>query len=132
MLAFVDEELVKKLLFDREFQSAIVNAPPDYLDRIGIPVMDDLSLKSSLDFIQVFVTGKLEFLLQLPKIIRALRPGGFLWICYANENSKKPTDMNRYILWAEMAKVGMLAVAMLSLDDNWSAMRFQPVRKPGK
>ncbi|PPD57316.1 hypothetical protein [Dehalogenimonas etheniformans] len=126
----MDEELVKKLLFKREYQAAILNAPPDYLDRIGIPVMDDISIKASLDFIQVFVTGKLEFLLQLPKILRALKPGGLLWIAYSANNSRMPADVNRYILWAEMAKFGMAGIAMISIDDTWSAMRFQPVGKP--
>jgi hypothetical protein len=61
----------------------------------------------------------------LPRIIRALKPKGLLWICYASETSKIPTDVNCYILWAEMAKVGMVAVAMMSIDKTWSAMRFQ-------
>ncbi|APV45177.1 hypothetical protein Dform_01859 [Dehalogenimonas formicexedens] len=125
----MDEELIKKLLFKREYQAAILNAPPDYLDRIGIPVMDDISIRASLDFIQVFVTGKLEFLLQLPKILRALKPGGYLWVSYSSDNSKIPADVNRYILWAEMAKFGMAGVAMIAIDDTWSAMRFQPVGK---
>ena len=126
----MDEALVNKLLFDREYQAAILNPPPDYLDRIGIPVMDDISIKSSLDFIQMFATSKLEFLLQLPQVMRALKPGGLLWISYSRDSSKMPADMNRYILWAEMAKFGMAAVAMVSIDDTWSAMRFQPAVKP--
>jgi hypothetical protein len=128
----VDEDLVRKLLFKRDYYAAILNAPPGYLDRIGIPVMDDISIKQSLDFIQIFVTGKLEFLLQLPHILRALKHGGLLWICYSGENSKIPTDVNRYILWAEMAKVGMSAVAMFPIDETWSAMRFQPTGKVRK
>jgi hypothetical protein len=125
----VDEDLVRKLLFKRDYYAAILNAPPGYLDRIGIPVMDDISIKQSLDFIQVFATSKLDFLLQLPQVLRALKPGGILWICYSSENSKIPADVNRYILWAEMAKFGMAAVAMFPIDETWSAMRFQPTGK---
>lgn len=125
----MDDVLVKKLQFKRDYNAAILNAPSDYLDRLGIPVIGDLSIRSSLDFIQVFVTGKLEFLLQLPVILRALKPDGLLWICYSGDSTKMPTDVNRYILWAEMAKLGMVAVAMIPIDEIWSAMRFQPSGK---
>ena len=128
----MDGELVKKLSFKREYRAAVINAPPDYLDRLGIPVIGDLSMRSSLDFIQVFFSNRLDFLLQIPKIIRALEPEGLLWICYASEGSRVPTDLNRYILWAEMAKFGMACVAMISIDKTWSAMRFRPKGKVGR
>jgi len=128
----MDDELVKKLSFKREYRAAIVNAPPDYLDRLGIPVIGDLSVRSSLDFIQIFVTNKLDFLLQIRRVIWALEPEGMLWICYSREGSKVSTDLNRYILWAEMAKFGMAGVAMISIDENWSAMRFRPKGKVGR
>ena len=128
----MDNELLKKLFFKPEYRAAILHAPPDYLDRIGIPVIGDLSVRSGLDFIQVFATNKLSLLLQLPRIIRALEPDGLLWISYPEYGSKIPTDLNRYILWAEMGKYSMAGVAMISIDDNWSAMRFSPIGKVGR
>jgi len=128
----MDDELVKKLSFKREYRAAVINAPPDYLDRLGVPVIGDLSVRSSLDFIQVFVKSKLDFLLQMPNIICALEPEGLLWICYFREGSTMVTDLNRYILWAEMSKFGMAGVAMISIDETWSAMRFRPKGKVGR
>ncbi len=128
----MDETLVKKLCFKPEYRAAILNAPPDYLDRIGIPVIGDLSVRSGLDFIQVFVKNKLSLLLQLPRILRALEPNGLLWISYPQYGSKVPSDLNRYIIWAEMSKFKMAGVAMISIDENWSAMRFSPVGKVGR
>jgi hypothetical protein len=124
----MDDALVNKRFFKPEHKAAVLNAPPGYLERLGIPVIGDLSNKSSLDFIQAFVTDKTALLPLAPNMIRALKPDGLLWLCYPKGGSKVKTDLNRDILWAEMGKFGLAGVAMVSIDDTWSAMRFRPKR----
>ncbi len=42
------------------------------------------------------------------------------------------TDLNRDILWAEMAPHGVTGMSLVALDGSWSAMRFRPSDKAGK
>jgi hypothetical protein len=128
----MDDALANKLFFKPEYRAAILDAPEDYLERLGIPVIGDLSVRSSLDFIQVFVTAKINLLPIMPDLIRALKPNGLLWISYPKGGSKVQTDLNRDILWAETAKFGLAGVAMISIDEIWSAMRFRPSGRIGK
>ncbi len=124
----MDNALIRKLFFKPEYKAAVLNAPPGYLERLGIPVIGDLTAKSSLDFIQAFATKKTDLLPLVPGMIKALKSDGLLWLCYPKGGSKVNTDLNRDILWAEMGKFGLAGVAMVSIDDTWSAMRFRPKR----
>ena len=55
------------------------------------------------------------------------RPDGLLWLCYPKGTSKVKTDVNRDILNRRLAEeYGLEGVAMVSIDDTWSAMRFKP------
>jgi len=92
----------------------------------------DLSGKVGLDFIQAFIREKKELPSPVPNIIKALKPDGLLWLSYPKGTSKVKIDLNRDILWAEMARYGLAGVALVSLDDTWSAMRFRPADKVGK
>ena len=61
--------------------------------------------------------------------IRAAKHDGLLWISYPKGSSKVKTDLNRDILRGLLHKEGLDAVAMISIDDVWSAMRFRPVKE---
>jgi len=54
------------------------------------------------------------------------------WISYPEQTSKIKTDLNRDILWKLMEKHGLVRVAMISIDNVWSAMRFRPAAKVGQ
>lgn len=64
--------------------------------------------------------------------MRYLKPDGMFWISYPKQTSKVKTDLNRDILWKLMEKHGLAGVAMISIDNVWSAMRFRPADKVGK
>ncbi len=61
-----------------------------------------------------------------------LKPDGLLWICYPKGGSRVKTDLNRDILWEEMKKYKLAGVAMVSVDNVWSAMRFRPAENVRK
>ncbi len=51
-----------------------------------------------------------------------------LWVAYPKGTSKKyKSDYNRDTGHALMAKVGLDGVSLVSLDEDWSAMRFKKV-----
>jgi hypothetical protein len=62
----------------------------------------------------------------VPRLTASLAEGGVLWICYPKLTSSKAGELSRDLLWKELGKHGLRAVAQVALDDTWSAMRFIP------
>jgi hypothetical protein len=62
----------------------------------------------------------------VPKLVAALADGGVLWICYPKLTSTRAGELSRDGLWNEVSRFGLRPVAMIALDDTWSAMRLVP------
>ena len=48
-----------------------------------------------------------------------------VWICYRKGNA---AEINRDKLWVVMSRYGWKAVAQVSLDDVWLALRVRPLK----
>ena len=79
------------------------------------------------DFIQLFVTSRSELEAQLKDLKPALKPGGLLWVTYPKGTSKIKADINRDTINQYARSIGLQGVAMISVDDTWSALRLKPV-----
>ena len=78
----------------------------------------------------LFVNSLAEVDKLTPKAIKAVKPGGMLWIAYAKGSSKVDTDVNRDRLWAAVQPIGWQPIRQIALDEVWSAMRFKPMSAP--
>jgi hypothetical protein len=105
-----------------------VNAPPGYRSRIGALPPNASVLKpggAPAEVIQVFVKSRAELEAELPKLKRALAQNGLLWVTYAKGTSKMKGDINRDSIAAYARTIGMEGVSMISIDDDWSALRLK-------
>jgi hypothetical protein len=50
-----------------------------------------------------------------------------LWVTYHKGTSKVKTDINRDTINAYAHSIGWEGVAMISIDDDWSAMRLKRI-----
>lgn len=119
--------VAQKLLLKPGSRALVLNAPPDYLDRIltGVPLEQRLA-GGRYDFIQLFAARRDEVLAQGPQLRQALKPDGVLWVSYP-KGKALPTDLNRDILRVALAEVGLEAVSQVAIDDVWSALRAKVV-----
>jgi hypothetical protein len=127
--------LIKKLLIKPGYRMAVLNAPAGYLDGLGtLPEGVELvtNPRSPLDFVHLFVKDKAAFEKLAAQALPFLKDDGIFWISYPKGSSKMKTDLNRDILWKLVEKHGLAGVAMVSIDEVWSAMRFRPADKVGK
>ena len=123
-----DKSIAEKLLIKPGRTVLFVNAPPGYRTRIGALPPNTTILKSGgapAEVIQVFVKSRAELEAELPKLKRALAPNGLLWVSYAKGTSKMKGDINRDSIAAYAHTIGMEGVAMISIDDDWSALRLK-------
>ena len=84
------------------------------------------SLEGEFDVIQFFVTKRKKLEDELSRLSNALRSRGLVWVTYPKGN-QLDTDINRDSIVAYAKTIGLKAVAQVSVDDIWSALRFKVV-----
>jgi hypothetical protein len=80
------------------------------------------------DLVLLFLhsSGELEALLPVAKA--RLAPGGALWVAYVKGTSKlHAAGLHRDTIRAHAETLGLDAVAMIAVDDDWSALRLKAV-----
>ncbi len=118
----------QKLLIKPGYQVLLVNAPDTYraaFDPLPANVQIFTETVNPVDLIQVFITSKQELEEYLRKLKGLLKPKGLLWVSYPKGKGKNKPDINRDIIWEYAKIVGFEAVAMVAIDEIWSAMRLK-------
>lgn len=127
--------LAKKLQLKPGMRLIVMNPPPGYVESLGeLPEGARLEEKASgsFDFVQLFVKDSAELRRFAPKVARAVKHDGLLWISYPKRSAKVKTDLSRDVIWDLVKDEGLLGVSLISVDDTWSAMRFRPAERVGK
>jgi len=134
----MNEQWLKKLRLTADLHGLIVNPPhASYAEQLGLPNMqirhishvEQVQLfaeQHTQQFILLFVSSLQELAAYGPAAIQAVEVDGLLWICYPKGSSKIKTDINRDTGWQLLKTMGQEGVALVSLDDTWSAMRYRP------
>jgi hypothetical protein len=131
----MNEALVKKLRLPESGRVAVIEPPEGYIQQIGKSEEQTVFQPDSdaaYDFVQLFARDSTDVRRLAPAAIRAVKPDGLLWMCYPKGTSKLKTDINRDTGWQVVAQAGWEGVALVSVDDTWSAMRFRPLAAVGK
>jgi predicted CoA-binding protein len=124
------KSIAQKLQIRENYSVLFVNEPKGYRSMLGkLPANVTLLTEptKSIDVVQVFVTSKREFESQLSDLKSLLSRKGLLWITYPKGTSKVKADINRDSIRQFAQKIGLQAVAMISIDDTWSALRLKIV-----
>jgi len=99
------------------------------VDELGqLPESVELADKpdGTFDLVHFFAKDREELNRFAPKAIRAVKPGGLLWIAYPKGGSKIQTNLTRDVGWDIVKKAGLENVAQVSINETWSAGRFRP------
>ncbi len=124
-----EKSVAQKLLVKPGYKVLLVNAPKNYSEMLG-PLPQGVTLlkttpKAAADLVQLFVADRRELKAQLGKVKQALAPTGLLWVTYHKGTSSVKTDINRDTIAAYALTIGLRPVAMVSIDDDWSALRLK-------
>lgn len=121
--------LSKKLHIKTGYRGIIIDPPNGYTNMLApLPEGTTLMKKGGkdLDFVQLFVLDISKLTKKAPGAIAALKEDGLLWISYPKKSSGLKSDLTRDSVWEVMKPFGWRGVAMISIDDTWSAFRFRP------
>jgi hypothetical protein len=125
-----DKSIVQKLFIKPGDQFLLINPPAEYLAQIGELPDGALILSDSsclVEIIQLFIANRVELETQLPRLKELMAPKGMIWITYHKGTSKVKTDVNRDTINAYAHTIGLEGVAMISIDDDWSALRLKMI-----
>jgi hypothetical protein len=124
--------LFKKLNYKNQSPIWIINSPESFkneLDEIArfTEVKTNLPVGSDKpDFILTFAVMKQELDKLSEAVLPYLQKETVLWFAYPKGTSKKyKSDYNRDKGWDVITKERYGGVRMISIDDDWSALRFK-------
>ncbi|MBL0385204.1 YdeI/OmpD-associated family protein [Tumebacillus sp. ITR2] len=122
---------VKKLRLRPDAKAVVLNAPEGYLDLLGnldgYDLRTDVDEPGTFEFVQVFVKSVAELAQWAPRAIQALNgPNAMFWIVYPKKSGKIKTDITRDVGWDVLDQAEYEGVALVSVDETWSSMRFRP------
>jgi hypothetical protein len=128
------EELLKKLNYKGQKSIAVINAEKNFL-KAFIAELKDASIHTEIDqrcpyeFILLFVKSIAEVDYHAPLALHNLTADGIIWFCYPKKSSKKfKSDLERERGWKALNDLNFHSIRMISIDDDWSAMRFRNIK----
>jgi hypothetical protein len=83
--------------------------------------------KGPADVVLLFAMNRKELEQYLPAAKEALGEKGSLWVAYLKQTASKATDINRDSINAYLKENGITAVAMISIDGDWSGLRAKRI-----
>jgi hypothetical protein len=126
-------EIFRKLNYKEGYKIVILNSPKSFDEEIdklksNAVVNKSISKNVNIDFIMLFVKMKAEIDSLVPKVMDRLSEDALLWIAYPKKSSKEyDSDISRDSGWAVLGEYNYEPVRMISVDENWSALRFRNV-----
>lgn len=125
-----EKTIAQKLMIREDYKVLFVNEPKGYRSILGeLPpnVIVVTEPTAPIDLIQFFVTSRRGLEEKLSKLKSLLTPKGLLWVTYPKGASKIKVDINRDSIRRFAQSIGLEGVAMISVDETWSAMRLKIV-----
>lgn len=114
---------LKKLRYKPGMKVAVTGAPAGF--EAELAKADVTRGRTGLDLAQAFFTRRSELERALPRLRTSLGPRGILWLCYP-KGKALGTDLDRDVVRTSAARAGLQSVALVAVDEVWSALRVKP------
>ncbi|MBP1988812.1 YdeI/OmpD-associated family protein [Paenibacillus eucommiae] len=125
----MNAELHKKMRIAAGQSILMLNLPVGYKELL-LPLPEETELShepvGEYDVVLLFVSSVAELEAWGPKACDAVKHNALFWIAYPKKSSKMKTDLNRDSGWDVISGKGFEGIALISIDDTWSCMRFRP------
>jgi len=125
------EDIKKKLLIKKGKKHLVLNAPGNYNVQIN-NLFDDFEFTADdgLDWVLLFVRNLAELQKNIASVLALIDSETIFWIAYPKASGKVKTDLSRDAGWDDIFQKGYRTVSLISLDDDYSVMRFREGAMP--
>lgn len=124
-----DKTVAEKMHIKPGMSIGFFNRPDNLNELLGglpenVEVAEELE-NTNLDLILAFIEDRQMLEAYLYSLKNAIHDDGALWIAYHKGSSSINTDINRDTIAEYGTSMDLKAVAMISINDNWSGLRFK-------
>lgn len=127
-------DLLKKLNYKGQARIAVINSDSDFENYLNAVIPETridnvIDPKFPYSFMILFVKKSSEVTTLSQIAIHNLVADGILWFCFPKKTTKQvKTDLSRDNGWKSLYDSGFYGVRIVSIDDNWSALRFRNIK----
>ncbi len=128
------KDLFRKLNYKGYNRIVIINAEDDFLKKVSdefreVIIDTEIDQRCPYNFMIIFVKSIREVNDISPVALHNLTADGILWFCFPKKGSKLlSSDLGRDKGWKSLNDMGFYGIRMVSVDDDWSALRFRNVK----
>jgi hypothetical protein len=128
------DALMAKLNYKGQQRIAVINAPGKFIEYFensleGVRIDKEIDPRFPYEFLILFVSQVSEVESLAPIALHNLISDGILWFAYPKKGSMKiRSGIDRDHGWQILTERGLNKVRLVSLDVDWSALRFRNVR----
>lgn len=125
--------LLKKLQYKAPDILYVLNYPAAFEEELKgmqseTPVSTEWPHAGEVAFVLVFVQSQEEIESMLAKLLGRLKGDAVLWFAFPKKSSKKYTvEINRDRGWDSLIQASFVPVRAISIDADWTALRFRQV-----
>jgi hypothetical protein len=125
------KSILEKLNYKGQTRIAVLNAEKNFsVDSLkegkGIQIDSEIDQRFPYDFMIIFVKLVKEVEKFAPIAIHNLAADGIMWFCYPKKTSRRfKSEIDRDHGWDELNDSDFYGIRLVSIDDDWSAMRFR-------
>ena len=125
--------LFKKLNYKEQPNIVAINSPKTFDNELEemskrATIIKDFMEVIDTEFVICFVTTQIEIEQFISAIYQKLKGDAVIWWCYPKMTSKNyKCDFNRDSGWTSLGKYNLEPVRQVSIDDDFSALRFRKV-----
>ena len=123
----MNEKTVADKMFLKTARSMMIlngNVHPTMVAQMPTEIQSD---KGPADVVLMFALNRKELEQYFPVAKESLGEKGSLWIAYLKQTASKATDINRDSIAAFTKENGIIPVAMISIDGDWSGLRLKRI-----
>jgi hypothetical protein len=118
--------LLKKRRHREGLGGVVLNAPEEIERELTSAGLTNRLGDGKSEFTILFIRSRAEAEQLFCPTVEGIEHDSLLWLAYPKGGSSIETDVNRDKLWDLLRPTGYRPVAQVSIDKDWSAIRFRP------
>ncbi len=123
----MENSVIKKLKLNNDQSNFILNLPEEFSELLNKNKINFSERPNEkINFILVFVKSKDELDNITRNLTEIIHSAEYVWFAYPKKSSKKyKCDISRDNGWEILGNLGHEVVSQISIDEDWSALRFR-------
>lgn len=123
-----EKTIAEKMYVHKASSVAVLNGEAgDRALLAALPAGKFAAAGTPAELVLLFATNRHDLETLLPQAQQRMAPKAALWVAYLKGTSKRKTDIHRDTIRDYAATLGLDSVAIVAIDDDWSALRLKQV-----